>query len=354
MRKILYSLVLLAIMLVPAFPAYAQGSPGNGRVVIGQDFTLKSGDTLNGDLVVIGGQATIEKDAAVNGDVVVIGGSLQIDGRASGNAVVIGGVVAMGDSSSVAGDLVTIGGTSQRAAGAHVGGNIVSNLPPPTINVPTRPITPPQAEIPPVPLVPPVPGTPVDFGPLGTIAAVIIQSIFLGLLALTLTLFLHPQLDRVAEAIVREPVANGAFGLLSVVGVLLALGVLILLSLTLILIPITVTVAIVLVVLIGLAWLFGVIALGMEVGDRIKRAFHTTWEPALSAGIGTFALGIAVGVIGGVIPCGGFLAQVLIGLVVVGAAVMTRFGTQPILRPLAAPPAPASPSGPEAPLPPAS
>ncbi len=350
MRKILYSLVLLAIMLVPAFPAYAQGSPGNGRVVIGQDFTLKSGDTLNGDLVVIGGQATIEKDAAVNGDVVVIGGSLQLDGKATGNAVVIGGVVAMGDSSSVAGDLVTIGGTSQRATGSQVGGNVVSNLPPPTINVPTRPISP-QAEIPPVP---PVPGTPVDFGPLGTIAGVLTWSIVLGVLALTLTLFLHPQLDRVAEAIVREPVANGAFGLLSVVGVVLALGVLILLSITLILIPVTVTLAIVLMVLIGLAWLFGMIALGMEVGDRIKKALHTTWEPALSAGIGAFALGITVGVIGSMIPCVGFLAQVLIGLVVVGAAVMTRFGTQPVLHALATPPAPATPSGPEAPLPPAS
>src|SRR5512142_409644 len=151
MRKIFFSLVLLALFLLPAAPAFAQGpgGGGNGRVIIGQDFTLKSGDTINGDLVVIGGQVVIEQGATVYGDTVVIGGSLNLNGKTTGSAVVIGGVMDMGAQSAVTGDLVTVGGTLQRAAGSQVGGNIVSNLQPPQIGVPGVP-TAAQGTIPPI------------------------------------------------------------------------------------------------------------------------------------------------------------------------------------------------------------
>ncbi len=340
MRKLLYSLALLAVMLLPAFPAYAQGSPGNGRLVIGQDFTLKSGDTLNGDLVVIGGQVSIEQTAVVYGDVVVIGGSLQIDGKATGNAVVIGGVVAMGDASSVTGDLVAIGGTIQRATGSQVGGNVVTNLPPPSILVPVTP----QAEIPPIP---PTPNFHFNWGPFGTAAGILIQSIGLAALGMLLTLFLHPQLDRVAQAVTRQPLASGSIGLLTVVVAPIAI---IILAVTILLIP----VALAAVVLLVLAWLFGIVAFGMEVGDRFTRATHQSWEPVVSTGVGTFLLGLGIGIVN-LVPCVGWLAPVLVGLIGLGAAVVTRFGTQPILQPVVvAPPAPTTPAGPEAPLPPAS
>ncbi len=342
MKKFLYGLVLLALFLLPAAPAYAQSGPGgNGRVIIGNDFTLKSGDSLNGDLVVIGGQVSVEQGASVNGDVVVIGGSLNMDGKSTGNAVVIGGVVQMGDKSSVAGDLVTIGGTLQRAAGSQVGGNVVTNLPPPRLTVPVTP----QAEIPPAI---PSPNMHFDFGPLGTAASIFIQAIGLAALAMLLTLFLHPQLDRVAQAVTRQPIVSGSVGLLTV---LLAPITILILVVTVLLIP----VALAAVVLVVLGWLFGVVALGMEVGDRFTRAVHRTWEPILSAGVGTFLLGIAVGVVN-LVPCVGWLAPVLVGLVGLGAAVVTRFGTQAVTYPsMVVPPAsPAAPSAPEATLPPAS
>ena len=101
MKKLIYALMLLMLLLLPARSAFAwEGGMLDGRVIIGQNFTLKSGDTLNGDLVVIGGEATIQSDAVVDGDVVVIGGSLNLDGKATGNAVVIGGVAALGAQAS--------------------------------------------------------------------------------------------------------------------------------------------------------------------------------------------------------------------------------------------------------------
>lgn len=339
MRKILYSLALLALLLLPAAPAYAQNGPHDGRVIIGQDYTLKSGETLNGDLVVIGGEVDIEPTAAVNGDIVVIGGSLKLDGKSTGNAVVIGGLVAMGQQSSVAGDLVTVGGTLQRAEGAQVGGNVVTNFPAPTVNVPI--VVTPQAEIPPIP---PPPGFHVDFSPVGRIAGIFVQSLGLAALAMLLTLFLHPQLDRVALAVTRQPLMAGSVGLLTLLLTPIALVILVV---TVLLIP----VALAGVILLVLAWLFGVVALGMEVGDRFTKAIHRTWEPVLSAGVGTFLLALVIGTVD-MIPCVGWLAPVLVGLIGLGAAVITIFGTR-TMPPLAVAAATNVPT-PQEPIPPAS
>jgi NDP-sugar pyrophosphorylase family protein len=173
MKNVLYSLMLMALLLLPARPAHALEGHFDGRVVIGQDFTLRSGDTVNGDLVVIGAEAIIENNAQVDGDIVVIGGSLNLNGRATGNAVVIGGLVSVADQASVGGDVVTIGGSLQRAEGAHIGGNVVTNLPPPMIPLPNTPsIGSPAA--------PPGPAHGFNLGILGTVVAVFFQAIGLA------------------------------------------------------------------------------------------------------------------------------------------------------------------------------
>ncbi len=341
MRKILYSLILVALLLAPAAPVYAQGSPRDGKVIIGQDFTLKSGETLNGDLVVIGGAVTIEQGAAVQGDVVVVGGSLKMDGQATGNAVVIGGVVAMGDQSSVSGDLVTIGGTLQRAPGATVGGNVVTNLPPPNLKLPIAPSAP-AAALPPA--LPKPPALPAGFGAVGAGVGILVQAALLAGLAMLLTLFLHPQLDRVAQAVTRQPFVSGSIGLLTTIVAPIAI---VILAVTILLIPVALAAAI----LLALAWLFGIVALGMEVGDRFTKAIHRTWEPVLSTGAGTFLLSLAVGLVNQV-PCVGWLAPVIVGLVGLGAAVTTLFGTRPLAASLMVAPPPAT-SAADEPIPPA-
>jgi hypothetical protein len=70
----------------------------------------------------------------------------------------------------------------------------------------------------------------------------------------------------------------------------------------------------------------------MEVGDRFTKAIHRTWEPVLTTGAGTFLLALGVGVVS-MVPCVGWLAAFLVGLIGLGAAVITRFGTQPVNRP---------------------
>jgi hypothetical protein len=320
MKKFVYTLAFLALFLMPVHPAYALDikSPKDGEVVIGQNFTLKSGDTLDGDLVVIGGEANIEQNATVNGDIVIIGGSLNLDGKATGNAVVIGGVVSMGENASLAGDVVTVGGSLQRAVGAEIGGNIVTNMPPPNLQLPNLPGTP-------KPPVLPAPKFEVNFGPIGTAADIFFKALGLAALAMLLTIFLHPQLDHVAQAVLTQPFMAGSIGLLTVFVAPLALAIL---AVTLILIPVALAASFLLV----LALLFGVVAFGMEVGNRFTNAIHQTWEPVLSTGFGTFLLAIVLGTVS-LVPCIGWLAGVLVGLIGLGAAVITLFGTRPVFHP---------------------
>jgi hypothetical protein len=112
----------------------------------------------------------------------------------------------------------------------------------------------------------------------------------------------------------------GSFGLLAVVVMPLAMLIMIV---TLILIPVAIIVAL----LVPLAWLFGLVALGQEVGERFTKAINQIWAPVLSTGFGTFLL-LLVGGFVGLIPCVGWLLPFLVGLIAVGGVAMTWFGTR--------------------------
>ncbi len=327
MKNLIRGLVLLAFMLAPTRAVFADGGAGRGRLVIGQDFTLGSGQTLDGDLVVIGGTATVEAGGVVQGDIVVIGGSLRLDGKTTGNAVVIGGTASLGEEASVASDVITLGGNLHQLTGARIGGDVITNLPFPQGTLP-------RIAVPPRPA-PPQPAQRFSFGVLGSAAAVLLQSLALAALAMLLSAFLHPQLDRVAQAIVAQPFMVGSVGLLVAFVAPVAVVVL---TITLILIP----VALAAVMLLALAWLFGVVALGMVVGDRLNLAAHRNIEPVLSVGMGTLLLAIVVSAVH-YVPCVGWIAPALAGLIGLGAAVVTMFGTRPMHR--ASPPAAGSGGG---------
>ncbi len=302
--------ILFALLFVPTHSAQAQGPnpDGGGQVIFGSNYTVKSGDTFEGDLVVFGGNVTIEEDASLNGDLVVIGGTVRSNGKTSGSIVVVGGQVSLEKSALVAKDVVMIGSQLEKAEGAEVKGNIVNNVAP-NISVPTARIPPTEPVAPTVPDVP-IPNVHIDFNPFKIFVWIVGVPAF----AMLLALFWQPQIERTGKAIVSQPLIVGAIGLLSVV-------VAAVLFLT-ILPP----------VLVVLAWFFGVVAMGSEVGERFTKAINQVWSPVLTIGFGTFLLVVAGGVIGW-IPCLGWLIVFLFGLVGVGAAVITLFGTRPVQVP---------------------
>jgi len=326
--------ILLALLFLPTGNVHAQ-EPGGDVFLLGQNYTLKSDETLDGSLAVVGGNADIEKDAIVNGDIALIGGNLKIDGDANGNValvggnltisgkidgdiVVIGGQTLLTETAIVNGDIVTMGGQVTQEPGAQVSGEIVNNAPP--INIPDVPNVPNVPNVPGVPDVPNPPFVNVNVNPLWELAGVLGRALAVAAIGMLLTLFLQPQMERVGDTITRQPVLAGSFGLLSLV---LAPLVLVILVVTLILIPVAFIVAFV----IPLAWLFGIIALGQEVGERFTNAINQTWAPVLATGFGTFLL-LLVGGFVGLIPCVGWLLPFLVGLIAVGGVAMTWFGTR--------------------------
>lgn len=307
--KFLTLIVLLALLMIPVNPAYAQGNgTDGGKVIFGSNFTLKEDDTFNGDLVVFGGNVTVEEGADLNGNLVVFGGTITSDGNVNGDVVIMGGQVKLDDKAIVSGDLVTIGGQVERAEGAVVKGEVVNNVAP-EIEIPNGRM-PPEVVVPNVP----TPNVDISFNPFLEFFQVFFWAVIIAAFSMLLMLFWQMPIERAGNTIVKQPLMTGAIGLVStLVGLLFFLTI----------IP---------PLMVAFAWLFGVVAMGREVGERFAAAINQRWTPVITVGTGTFLLMVVGGAIG-MIPCLGPFILFLLGLLGVGGAVSTWFNLQPALRP---------------------
>ncbi len=301
-------LVLLALLVIPTNSVYALGTrTDGGRVIFGSNFTLAKDDTFNGDLVVFGGNVTVDEGAKLNGNVVVFGGTVSSNGNVSGDVVAIGGQVKLDEKAVVGGDLVTIGGQAQQAEGAVVKGQVVNNVAP-DVHLPNGRI-PPEVTTPSVP----TPHINIDFNPFLHFFSIFFWAFIIAGFAMLLTLFWQTPIERAGNIIVTQPLMSGAIGLVAVlVGILFAL-------------------TIVPPLVVAFAWLFGMVAMGREVGERFATAINQRWTPVITVGTGTFLLMVVGGAFGS-IPCVGWIVPFLLGLMGVGGAVSTWFNLKPALR----------------------
>jgi hypothetical protein len=314
MKRLIYALlfVLVFTLMLPV-TAFAAG-PGDGRVVLGTDFVLESGETLTGDLAVIGGTATLEEDTVVTGTVAIIGGNLVAEGFIQGDLAVVGGNVRFGPQAVLEGDLVSFGGNVNRGT-AQIQGDFISGE---EMDIPlTFTFDEVFSDFAPV-------MRPFMWESLGwSVMRYFFQAIMMAALAVLVVMFLPDQTRLVADTIVDQPLLAGAFGLLTTVVA----------PILIVLLIITICFAIVgfvgAVVLVA-AWVFGTIALGLEVGERLRKATSAEFQPVVAAGIGTLIFSLVVNGIG-FIPCVGWLAPFLVGAVGLGAVLMTRFGTRPYM-----------------------
>ncbi len=327
-------ILLLALLILPTGAVYAQGpGPGDGRVVFGSNVTIESGDSFEGDLVVFGGNVTIEEDAIMNGDLVVIGGRVESDGEVNGDVVNVGGQLVLNETAFVSGDVVTVGGQLSREDGAQIEGDVVNNVFPqidiPNGNIPPNvPDVPSVPEVPSVPDVPSVPGVPniptivnVRYNPFFQFGRVFTSSLLMSFLGVLTVLFLKERLDKVSQTVVTQPLMTMGIGMLTIVAIVVS-------AVTIILLP----VAALSLIPLGFAWLFGVIAIGQEVGERLAKALQQEWAPVLATGLGTFIVMFIVGFIQSlnelswIVGCFTWIVPAIVGLLAIGSVVITRFG----------------------------
>ncbi len=100
------SAIMLAVLILGLLPitAYA-ATPAD--VVIGNSYTLQSGDVLNDDLMIIGGNANLMIGSTINGTVFLLGGSLDAAGTVNGDIIIFGGTLNLAETFVLHGDLIT-------------------------------------------------------------------------------------------------------------------------------------------------------------------------------------------------------------------------------------------------------
>jgi hypothetical protein len=286
-------------------------------VVFGEDYLLAADMVVDGSVLLFGGDATIQTGATVSGDVVLFGGDIDLAGTVNGTIIALGGDVNLASTAVVTGDVVSPGGNLERADGALISGNVFNESQPLSVALPDG------ADIPEINITPEVirdirhfeRGG--NFGAVGRLVWLLFQAFAMSTVALLVMLFAPIQLRRVADTAVSEPVSSGGFGLLGTV----LLPILLLVSVvTLVLPPVILLVALI-------AFAFGWIALGLEVGRRLAIGFNVEWSPVVQAWLGTMALSIVVGIVAWV-PCVGWVAGFVVGCLGFGAVLLTRFGTQ--------------------------
>ncbi|NPV86873.1 MAG: polymer-forming cytoskeletal protein [Anaerolineae bacterium] len=325
--------LLLAFLLAFSSPAAASaGGDGDdgGEVVFGGSYTLKSGQTLNGDLAIFGGQGKIEKDARVEGNILIVGGIMEISGVVKGEVVAIGATVKLLDSAVIEKDINVIG-TLEKSDKATVKGNTVigpeqgfklDNFSDFNFGTPEKPAQPSTPRVPEA-----LPGVESSaaklWGVLGTVGKFfgdLLAWFALAGLAALVALFLPKPTEMVAKTITNAPILSGGMGLLTM---LIAPALIILLVITIILSPIGLLAFMVL----AIALLFGWVAIGMEIGNRLSTSFKVSWAPAVSAALGTLLLSVVTGLIN-YIACVGWMAGFIFLAIGLGGVVLSKFGTR--------------------------
>jgi len=316
-RKLAFFTILLTLLIALAMPgaAYASGSAVSpnaslnhrdlhDQFVFGDTYTLQNGDTLVGDLFILGGTVTLEEGSDVDGNVILIGGSLSIRGTVEKDLVAFGGSPALENTGRIEGDAVTIG-CKLSGATERVTGDIITDSSGifhirmldgrlPTVAVARIPI-------------------------LWGFLSLFFSVFFMTAMAIGTVLLLPKQTERTAQVLIQQPVASGGMGCLTV---MVAPIVLAALAVTIILSPVSLLGAVLLVALV----IFGWIALGLELGNRLAKALHQDWHPAVSAGIGTFGLTLAALGLSRVILCVGWMVPFLVSMVALGAVMLVFLG----------------------------
>lgn len=317
MKSKLKVFVMISLVVLLALPvAGASASNGqlqetisNGKLVLGGYYNLAEGQTLEGGMLILGGTVDLAPTSTVVGDVAMLGGNLRADGKITGSLLSLGGLVRLSASTTINGDVNAFGGDLQGEELAAIAGLVSTDS---SSSFPL--VLPGGFEV-------LVPNIDFQFNPLLDFLWLLVQSLVWAALAVLVVLFTPAATRRVGQTVVSQPLVSGGMGLLTTLAAGMAV---VLLAITLICSPLALLAAIIL----AAAWVFGVIALGVESGERLAKMVQRDWPLPLSAALGAFGITLVTGVIGK-IPCVGWVAPFLVGVLGIGAVLLTRFGTRP-------------------------
>lgn len=300
--------LLLGVIFIP-FTASASGFEDD-KVIFGSNYTLLEGETLNGDLIVFGGNVSLQESSTINGDTVVFGGNLTCNGTINGNLVGLGGIVVLEENSLVQGDLTMVGSSFEQSPDAVITGNIVTEESIPfEFDLPESGLFEGDFQFP-------------RFRQLPFVSAswFIFQILIWTGLAILISLFIEEQAVIINRAAFKEPALSFVVGFgVAVVSAFLFL----ILIVTLLLSPLGLLGFVALIA----TWILGLVSLSIEVGRRLMKALKQTLPLPLMAGIGMFILTLILNGVSQLSLCLGLVPKFILGAWMIGAVILTRYGT---------------------------
>jgi hypothetical protein len=325
----LVAVVLAGVLLPVRLATAASNPPDDGVVIWNEDYTLAENEVLDGDLVVFSGDLTLEPGSRIKGNAVAWNGSADVSGVIEGNLVISNGQIQLDEDAHVQGDVVCSWNCDiQREAGARVDGDVVEGpslrgLPFAEWGEPGLRIQIPSPEKEPFWLSGPEQLLRWIFRIVRRLVTILVIAAIGGVV----TLIWPTATARVGRTAFESPGVSLGVGFLTIVA---AITLVIALAITICLSPAAALVAL----LLGAAGLFGWVAIGARVGQRLLDALGAAEVPPLwVAGLGTLVVTlISVGLTTAfcLAPLGWLLIFV-IGCFGLGAVVLTRFGTTPYL-----------------------
>lgn len=316
-RRLLWVFALLLLLVLPTSVALA--APLAQREV-GDD------DVVYGDVVLFDEDFDLKEGGSINGDVIIFNGTATISGTVHGDLVLFNGDLAMSDTAVLNGDCVLFNGATTGDGSVNCT-NLNVELPQELVNFLG------QLDIDPEPVhAYEAPSFMDQF--LGGTAAAIARAVLFGLLAFAAASLLPQPMQRIENTLRQRPVASGAIGMLTTFSMPFVALTLALISIPLILLcglgllgyPLIGVMILAMVAAGFLGWF----TVGNIVGEFLAQKLNMkSTSQAMTTALGTVAITFTIGFLGAIpFVIGEGLIWLLIVFLGLGATTLTKFGTR--------------------------
>ncbi|HSM56849.1 MAG TPA: hypothetical protein VK879_11905 [Candidatus Sulfomarinibacteraceae bacterium] len=286
---------ILVLLPLLALAGCADGAV-SGTLIWEGEHVYEPGQRVQGHLAVVEGRVVVPEGAQVAGSIYMLGGDVEVAGEVSEDVTMIGGDLQLGPSARIGGDLSVGGGELERAAEATVLGQVLVGG---DVDVSLDTLFPQRTAR-------------------QRLLQLLPEALMVAALAYLLARFVHRPLSRVSQTSVEHPFVATAMGaLVTIVGPAL----LVLMAFTVILIPVSV----IGLLLAGLVVAYSWSALGLALGQWLRRRLGRDWSAPATAFVGAFVFITITNLLVFIPLIGGWIG-ILATIVGVGGVFLTRFG----------------------------
>lgn len=277
----------------------SQVSIFGNQLLIGQDFLLEQGSSVNGDIVGVGTSLTLNQGSSVNGNVILIGSTLVSSGTIIGDLNIFAGSSQLLQGAKIEGDINQFLNKTDMDKNSIITGDINTFIFP---NFPADRFSGISALL-------------SEYRLPGRMVGIQLASILIfALLALLTVLLFRKFIFQITKQISSQPIAAWCLGACASLGIPI---IAIILVLSLCLLPF----GILIIFLFFVAYCIGWVALGIVLGTTMQSWLHANWTLEIRAFLGVFILCL-LGILLSWIPCIGWVINLSLSWIGLGAVLL--------------------------------